>query len=214
DPNAPTVLFGRDESLGSDPLSARGNMWGNEIGESFGGGGLGLTGVGQGGGGDGAGVGLDHVHTVGNGAGDPNGKWGVGKCTDPSGKCEGMGIGHGPGQGGYKPKQISIRTPETTTNGRLPAEVIQRIVRQNFGRFRLCYESGLRTNPGLNGRVVTTFVIDRNGAVSIARDGGSDLPDQSVVQCIVRSFANLSFPQPDGGVATVTYPIILSPGDS
>ena len=26
-------------------------------------------------------------------------------------------------------------------------EVIQRIVRQNYGRFRLCYENGLRNNP-------------------------------------------------------------------
>ena len=45
------------------------------------------------------------------------------------------------------------------TNGRIPAEVIQRIVRQNFGRFRLCYENGLRNNPNLQGRVAVSFVI-------------------------------------------------------
>ena len=44
DPNAPTAPWGRDDSLGNDPLSARGNMWGNDIGESFGAGGLGLSG--------------------------------------------------------------------------------------------------------------------------------------------------------------------------
>mgnify|MGYP006314362019 FL=1 len=58
-------------------------------------------------------------------------------------------------------------------NGRLPPEVIQRIVRQNFGRFRLCYENGLRNNPTLSGRVSVKFVIDRSGAVSTAQDGGS-----------------------------------------
>jgi len=42
-------------------------------------------------------------------------------------------------------------------NGRLPPEVIQRIVRQNFGRFRNCYESSLRTNPSLTGRVAVKF---------------------------------------------------------
>jgi hypothetical protein len=44
-------------------------------------------------------------------------------------------------------------------------------------------------------------------------DGGSDLPDQSVVQCVVRGFGNLSFPQPEGGMVTVVYPIIFNPGD-
>jgi hypothetical protein len=92
--------------------------------------------------------------------------------------------------------------------------VIQRIVRQNFGRFRLCYESGLRTKPTLQGRVAVKFVIDETGAVKSAQDGGSDLPDPHVVSCVVRGFGNLSFPQPEGGVVTVVYPIIFDPGAS
>jgi outer membrane biosynthesis protein TonB len=98
-------------------------------------------------------------------------------------------------------------------NGRLPPEVIQRIVRQNFGRFRNCYESSLRTNPSLQGRVAVKFVIGRDGAVTTASDGGSDLPDQSVIQCVTRSFTNLSFPSPEGGLVTVVYPLIFNPAD-
>jgi hypothetical protein len=105
-----------------------------------------------------------------------------------------------------------MREGTVVANGKLPAEVIQRVVRQNFGKFRFCYEAGLRDNPTLSGRVATQFVIDRNGAVSVARDGGSDLPNQQVVQCIVRSFQSLSFPEPSGGMVTVTYPIMLAPG--
>jgi hypothetical protein len=90
--------------------------------------------------------------------------------------------------------------------------VIQRIVRQNFGRFRLCYENGLRRNPGLAGRVAVRFVIDRSGSVATTTDAGSDLSDSSVVACIVRAFGNLSFPQPDGGVVTVVYPIQFNAG--
>ncbi|MEO7327250.1 MAG: hypothetical protein ABI193_01640, partial [Minicystis sp.] len=41
DPNAPTTPWGADDSL-----SARGNMWGDQIGDSFGVGGLGLAGTG------------------------------------------------------------------------------------------------------------------------------------------------------------------------
>jgi hypothetical protein len=101
----------------------------------------------------------------------------------------------------------------TQVNGRLPPEVIQRIVRQNFGRFRLCYEKGLDKEPALEGRIATKFVIDKAGNVTTASDGGSDLPDASVVKCVTDGFAKLQFPQPESGIVTVIYPIIFTPGD-
>src|SRR6185295_13564493 len=45
DPGAPTAPWGRDDSLGRDALSANGNMWGRDPGESYGAGGLGLSGI-------------------------------------------------------------------------------------------------------------------------------------------------------------------------
>jgi hypothetical protein len=39
------------------------------------------------------------------------------------------------------------------------------------------------------------------------------MPDQAVVGCVVRGFGNLSFPQPEGGIVTVVYPLIFNPGD-
>ena len=98
-------------------------------------------------------------------------------------------------------------------NGHLPPEVIQRIVRQNFGRFRLCYQDGLRNNPSLQGRVSVRFIIDNHGGVSSAMNGGSDLPDAAVVSCVTRAFYGLSFPQPEKGIVTVTYPIAFSPAN-
>ncbi len=199
DPNAPTAPWGRDDSSGNDPMSARGNMWGDAIGDAFGAGGLGLSGVGEGGGGRGGGIGLGNIGTLGHGSG--------------TGTGQGFGNGHGRLGGAHQAKAPTLRQGSTTVNGRLPPEVIQRIVRQNFGRFRLCYDNGLRTNPNLQGRVSVKFVIDRSGAVSTAQDGGSDLADQGVVSCVVRGFNNRSFPQPEGGIVTVVYPIIFTPGD-
>ena len=152
DPNAPTgprgVVKTRSETT---RLSARsGNMWGDTIGDSFGAGGLlGLSGVGEGGGGRGEGIGLGNIGTIGHGAG--------------TGTGQGFGNGHGRLGGAHQTRSPSLRQGTTTVNGRLPPEVIQRIVRQNFGRFRLCYENGLRTNPNLSGRVAVKFVIDRFG---------------------------------------------------
>jgi tetratricopeptide (TPR) repeat protein len=177
--------------------AARGNQWGGEIGDSFGAGGLGLAGVGQGGGGKGGGIGLGTIGTLGHGAG--------------TGTGQGFGSGRGRLGGEHGAAAPSLRQGAVQVNGRLPPEVIQRIVRQNFGRFRLCYENGLRSNPNLAGRVTVKFNIDRTGAVGTVADGGSELPDVSVVQCIVRGFSGLAFPQPEGGVVTVSYPIIFAP---
>lgn len=123
--------------------------------------------------------------------------------TLPNGSGIGLGASRVP----------SVRQGATTVNGRLPPEVIQRIVRQNFGRFRLCYENGLRNDPKLAGRVTVKFVIDRSGAVSSAADGGSELTDKGVIACVVRGFSNMNFPQPEGGIVTVVYPLIFNPGN-
>jgi hypothetical protein len=100
----------------------------------------------------------------------------------------------------------------TTVSGRLPPEVIQRIVRQNYGRFRMCYEQGLTRNPNLEGRVQVRFAIDREGMVSNVQNGGSDLPDNAVVSCVMNAYYGLSFPKPEGGIVTVAYPIMFQPG--
>ena len=127
----------------------------------------------------GAGIGLGDIGTVGRG----------------KGTGEGFGSGHGRLGRGTKPPQV--RMGAVTVSGRLPPEVIQRVVRQNFGRFRLCYENGLRQNPALEGRVTVRFVIGRDGRVSDVA-GGGDLPDKAVSSCIVRTFSVAFLPPARG----------------
>jgi hypothetical protein len=174
-------------------------MWGDDIGEAFGHGGLGLSGTEQGGGGRGEGIGLGEFG-FGHGAG--------------LGLRDGFGNGVGRiGSRGHKSTAPQVRSLGTSVvSGRLPAEVIQRIVRQNFGRFRMCYQQGLTKNPTLQGRVESRFVIDRTGAVTQVMNGASDLPDAAVNSCVLSAFYGLSFPAPDGGIVTVTYPIMFAPG--
>ena len=200
DAGAITSPWGRDDSLGNDPLSARGNMWGSAIGDSFDAGGLGLRGTGSGGGGQGEGIGLGNIGTIGHGAG--------------TGTGQGFGSGSGRLGGGHGSHAPKVRQGQTTVVGRLPFEVIQRIARQNFGRFRFCYEQGLVKDPKLSGTVATKFVIDGQGAVSSStRDASTTMSDASVVSCITRAFSSLSFPQPEGGIVVVTYPLVFEPGD-
>ena len=116
-----------------------------------------------------------------------------------------------PDAGGRADAGSSVRAGAVSVNGRLPTEVVQRVVRQNFGRFRLCYVGGLGANPGLQGRVTVKFVIDRDGTVTSTADGGSDLPDQGVVKCVVRAFGAVTFPPPEAGIVTVVYPLFFTP---
>ncbi|MFO0564017.1 MAG: AgmX/PglI C-terminal domain-containing protein [Polyangiaceae bacterium] len=96
-------------------------------------------------------------------------------------------------------------------SGRLPPEVIQRIIRANYAAPRACYVAALEKKPKLNGLVTIRFVIGEDGAVREAKSAGSTLPDASVVRCVEKFFAKLRFPAPESGIVTVSYPIRFSP---
>ncbi len=208
--DTPIAAWGEDAARGRDASNANGGMWAESIGDAFGTGGLSMSGTEEGGGGKWNGIGINGIgSTIGHGSG-LMGDLGPGHGYGPPG----WGIGHaGPG-GGHTPKGPQLREPPIETfNGTLPREVVQRVVRQNFGRFRLCYEGGLRTNPGLTGRVAVAFVIARDGSVAVASaDRSTEMPDQNVVSCVVRGFQNLSFPAPTNGTVQVIYPLMLAPG--
>ncbi|HEY1959883.1 MAG TPA: AgmX/PglI C-terminal domain-containing protein [Polyangiaceae bacterium] len=103
--------------------------------------------------------------------------------------------------------------PDASWFGSLPPAEIQRVVRGHFGRFKLCYQDGLRRDPSLAGRVSTNYIIDTDGSVLGARADDSTLPDAAVIECVVRAFDSIRFPPPQGGYVTVVYPVIFSPGD-
>jgi hypothetical protein len=193
-----------DEGSGDGVLGA---LWGSALDES-----LAPSGAGQGGGGRADVIGVGGISTRG--------------CEDH--RCTGTVGGHGTGTGRIGGQHV-VRSPvvrcgtyedargkvhetcATQVNGRLPPEVIQRIIHQNHGRFLLCYENGLRTSPGLMGRVVVKFVIGRDGSVVTAAEGESDMLGADVRACVVRAFMGLSFPQPEGGIVTVVYPLLFTP---
>jgi hypothetical protein len=191
--------------VGSEAVDADGVLFADRIGDAFGAGGFGPFGPGQGGSGTADIIGVPGIAGLG----------GLGTCSGDV-PCDGAPGGHGfgrdPSHSGHVSHFKGPRYAEPVVNGgHLPPEIIQRIVRQNDGRYRLCYQLGLRGNPNLSGRVTVKFAIDRTGAVAMASDGGSDLADADVRSCVVRAFANLSFPAPENGTLFVSYPIVFSP---
>lgn len=133
--------------------------------------------------------------------------------TDAAGQGTGATVAAAPSgrHVGGNGKPPSIRQGVIAVNGRLPPEVIQRILRAHFGVFRKCYEAALQRAPKTEGRVTVKMVIGRDGKVSSAADGGSDVGDAQMVACVVEDIAKVSFPQPEGGIVTVAYPLIFQP---
>lgn len=134
----------------------------------------------------------DPNHLVGLG---PIGTLGTGQSTPPA-----AALG-----------RPSVQMGHPVSTGDYPPEIIQRIVRQNLGRIRLCYENALKKTPTLEGRVSVKYFIDAKGAVKNAADDGSDLQDAATVACIVKAFGDITYPAPIGATVNVKYPILLAP---
>jgi hypothetical protein len=192
-PSALPVPWGNVPSAGQLAMADAG-MFGAGLGEGFG---SGTLDFGMGSGGPGSGVHIDGVAGLPGGLGGPGGS--------------GTGTG-GPGLGNHKTRAPNpLRPGKLELSGRLPPEVIQRVVRQNFGRLRMCYEQGLGRNPNLEGRVEVRFLIGSDGRVSSASAGASSLPDSTVTSCVVSTFYAIGFPSPEAGTVRVTYPISFTP---
>ena len=108
-------------------------------------------------------------------------------------------------------KSALVKFGRVSVAGRLPPEVIQRILRQLRTPIIACYQVGLRKKPDLSGTVSVSFVIDTGGSVSQAVDAGSTLSDRNVCACGAQSVGRVSFPAPEGGVVKVVAPFELTP---
>jgi hypothetical protein len=149
--------------------------------------------------------------------------WGAGSCDPCPGNVQGLAMGDlatlgadvlpSAKMGPAPAAGPSIRQAPIKVSKGLPPEVVQRIMRQNFGRFRLCYEQGLRKNPNLAGRVGIDFQINAAGAVaSAAKTTGSDLPDPAVLTCVASTIPKLSFPAPEAAsIVDVSTAIVFAP---
>lgn len=85
-------------------------------------------------------------------------------------------------------------------------------MRGAYGRFRMCYEQGLEHDPKLEGKVTLRFVINQKGNVEYASRGETTLPDTEMAKCVVAAVRTVVFPEPEGGIVTVVYPIQFAPG--
>ena len=94
---------------------------------------------------------------------------------------------------------------DPSSAGVLAPDAIDNVVEAGYPLFARCYRDGVNRDSSLDGTVRLHFVVSSAGHVSEVSDGGSDLTDRQVVDCIAEGFYALRFPEPQHGTVQVLY---------
>jgi hypothetical protein len=101
---------------------------------------------------------------------------------------------------------------EKGSPGVLDLAAVDDIVNSGFPLFARCYRDGVQRNSNLDGAVRLRFVVGEEGHVTVVEDGGSDLTDRQVIDCVAEGFYALQFPEPQRGDAHLVYRIHFDAG--
>ncbi len=163
-------------------------------------------------GGGGLGGILKALGGLGGGKGKGKGIGGIGTKGFGGGLGGGFGTGIGIGKGAGKGAGIEFGEGGTAIVGGLEKSEVNAVVKQNIAQIRYCYNRGLRMNPALLGKIVSSFVIGAEGKVTTSRIRSSTLGTPQVENCIRKKIASWKFPRPrGGGNVKVSYPFLLKP---
>ena len=107
------------------------------------------------------------------------------------------------------PPSGSVRFGAPSAAG-VSADRVLEVVAALEERFLSCYAMGLQRNPKLSGRVGLSFAfVDASGEPFSVRNGGSDLSDGGVIECVVIAAHDVRLPAGAKGSAVV--PMVFLP---
>jgi outer membrane biosynthesis protein TonB len=141
--------------------------------------------------------------------------------TRGGGSGEGVGIGNLQTEGGGNVKTGgkgaeaavagSLKTEAPEVDGKLSQSEITGVMKRQIKALRDCYESALKRNRQLSGKLVIRFEIDDAGRTQNIEFEEDSLGSPDVKECISRRAKYWRFPKPEGGSRFVAYPIVFTP---
>jgi hypothetical protein len=89
-----------------------------------------------------------------------------------------------------------VRAQLHHVHGALDAATLEKTLRRYFGVFRLCYESALRSDPNLAGRIAMALEVAPDGTVASAEADAkrTTLLSDAVVTCLLRDIRRIPLP--------------------
>lgn len=77
------------------------------------------------------------------------------------------------------------------------------------GALKGCYESELKKDDSLQGKIKVQFTIEASGRVNQVKVVENTL-NATVGQCVTAQIQRWRFPSPEGGDVTIVYPFVFS----
>ena len=107
---------------------------------------------------------------------------------------------------------LSCATAEPHWAGaRLSPGTVGRVMLSRMGEVQKCYSAELKKNSKIAGTVLIEFTLGARGHVGTAALAEYDESVKEVGLCIVRDAYNWTFPAPEAGSATLSYPFSFAP---
>jgi hypothetical protein len=104
--------------------------------------------------------------------------------------------------------RVRLLEPVIVT-GQFDLDTVRRYFALQKAKLDLCYAAGLKTDRALTGDVTIEFVIDQQGAVTIASATVNSMCRSKVPACLGKVFHGARLPKPKAGIAKVSYPLKL-----
>lgn len=100
------------------------------------------------------------------------------------------------------------------SSGQLDAFVVRQTIRKDLPRIHRCYESALRDEPELAGKVSVRFAVLRKGHVQAVQVIENTTGNPAVERCVARVVGAIRFPSRRTGKSLrFTFPFVFAPQD-
>lgn len=107
-------------------------------------------------------------------------------------------------------KQAPPAALQTAGSGRLSRAQITKVVNEHAAQIQACYEKALIRDRALSGKITFDWEISPSGSVTGVRVRSSTMAGSDVSSCVLQQIRTWTFPTPEGGAVSVTYPFIFS----
>jgi len=99
-------------------------------------------------------------------------------------------------------------TQATKEHPALGTQQIKRIITQRVPQVRACYERELKKSPGLGGKVLVSWTIQKDGTVSSPRVRKNTTGSSRLSPCITKAISRWHFPE-SSSTSDVEYPFVF-----